>query len=101
ERRTVTGMTRSTQPCMRATPANPSATTQSILAPGMARAASVTAGHWWTTSPREDVLTNRNRLLVSKRLVGRPQALRQPDARPPAKGAHDSDVEQLLRCAVG
>src|SRR3954447_25732357 len=93
-------MTRSTPACMRAMPAKPSSTTQSILAPGTARAASVTAGHWCTTSPREDVLTIRNRLLVDKRLVGRAQALRQRDARLPAESAHERDVQQLLRRLV-
>src|SRR3954468_22838010 len=77
QRRSAIGMTRSTPVCMRATPAKPSSTTQSILAPGRARAASVTAGHWCTTSPSEDVLTIRNRLLVDKRLVGGAQALGQ------------------------
>src|SRR3954465_9010392 len=94
-------MTCSTPGCMRATPAKPSSTTQSILAPGTARAASVTAGHWCTTSPREGVWTIRNRLLVDKRLVGRAQALRQRDARLPAESAHERDVQQLLRRTVG
>src|SRR4051794_17215807 len=94
-------MTRSTPACMRATPAKPSSTTQSILAPGTARAASVMAGHWCTTSPREDVLTIRNRLLVDKRLVGGAQALGQRDARLPAERAHERNVQQLLRRTVG
>src|SRR6185503_12015906 len=91
--------------CMRATPAKPSSTTQSILTPGRLRAASLTAGHWCTTSPREDVLTKRSRLprvvRVEKGLVGRAQAFGQGDARLPAQRAREPDIEQLLRRAVG
>jgi len=36
-------------------------TTQSISTPGTARAASLTAGQLWTTSPSEEVLTKRMR----------------------------------------
>ena len=38
--------------------------TQSIVAPGNCRTASLTAGQWCTTSPSDEVLTNRMRGMV-------------------------------------
>src|SRR5262245_28959196 len=90
---------------MRAMPANASSTTQSILASGMPCAASVTAGHWCTTSPSEDVLMNRIRLLraggVDETLVGSTQSFVQRNAWLPAERAHQGGVKELLRRAVG
>ncbi len=49
---------------MAAIAAKDSSTTQSMVASGRLRAASLTAGQWCTTSPSEEVFTNRMRGMV-------------------------------------
>jgi len=52
----ATGITWSTAGCQLGISAKPSSTTQSKRMPGMAWAASVSAGKVWITSPSDEVL---------------------------------------------
>ena len=61
QRRIAIGITRRTAGCQAGMAAKPSSTSQSTTRPGRARAASVTAGSMWITSPSDEVLTIRRR----------------------------------------
>src|SRR3990167_11142420 len=65
QRRMATGITCATAGCQAGISANPSSTTQSNWIPGIARAASVSAGKVCTTSPNEEVLINSTRKLFN------------------------------------
>src|SRR5471032_3513687 len=65
QRRIATGITWSTAGCQVGISAKPSSTTQSKRMPGIARAASVSAGKAWITSPRDEVLITSTRKLTN------------------------------------
>src|SRR5690606_23663669 len=72
----ATGITWATAGCQAGISAKPSSTTQSNWMPGMARAASVSAGRVWITSPSEEVLISSTRKLLHLGGVGHQAAQR-------------------------
>src|SRR5690606_40413394 len=75
--------------CQTGISAKPSSTTQSKRIPGMASRASVSAGRVWMTSPSEEVLISRTRMV-------RPERDR-PGAHPPDDPEHLSPAAARAR----
>src|SRR5690606_21050579 len=76
----ATGITSATAGCQAGISAKPSSTTQSNWMPGIAAAASVSAGRVWMTSPSDEVLISSTRIggLFHLKRIGN-QALQRLD----------------------